>query len=58
LIDGVRRAEVLGRGSLALDEVRHRVEPHAVHAQPEPVIQQAYDGVDDRGVVVIQVRLV
>ncbi len=36
LEDGVRLLEVLVVGSLALDQIGHRVEPQPVHAHVEP----------------------
>ena len=56
--DVVRLVEVRARRPFALDEVGHRIEPHAVDAAIEPEVHHPHHGVDHRRVVEVQVRLV
>ena len=56
--DRVRLLEVLADRSLALDQVRHRVEPQAVDAAIEPELHHPDDRVQNLGVVEVQVGLV
>ncbi len=58
LQEGVRFRQVLAVGALALVEIRHGVQPQPVDAQAEPEIEGSEDGLVDRRVVEIQVRLV
>jgi hypothetical protein len=50
--------EVLAVGAIALEQVRHGVEPEAVEAQPQPVPHHVEHGVGHLGVVVVEVGLV
>ncbi len=54
----VRLGQVLAVGAVALVEVRHGVEPEAVHAEVEPEVQDLEHRRLDLGVVVVEVRLV
>ncbi len=58
LEDRVRLGQVLVVGALALDQVRHRVQAQAVHAQVQPEAHHVEHRLEDRRVVEIQVRLV
>ena len=53
----MRLRQVLAVGALALVEIGHGVEPHAVDAQLEPEIDDRQDRFPDRRVVEIQVGL-
>ena len=50
--------QVLRRGALAGEQVGHGVEPEAVHAHLEPIVDDVDDGVLDVGVVVVEAGLV
>ena len=50
--------QVLAVGALTLEQVRHRVQTHAVDAHVHPVVHDLVDRRDDRRVVVVQVGLV
>jgi hypothetical protein len=54
---GVRFVEVRARRAFALDEIRHRVEAHAVDAAIEPEVHHADDGVEYVRIVEVQVGL-
>ena len=54
----VRLRQVLARGALALDQVRHRVDAEAVHAEIEPELHHPPDLFANGRIVVVQVRLV
>jgi hypothetical protein len=56
--EGVRFGQVFAGGVVALEQVRHGVEPQPVDAHGEPEIQDLEDGLADRRVVEIQIRLV
>ena len=58
LQEGVRLGQVLAIGPLALEEIRHGVQPHAVHAHAEPVVHHLEDRLADLGIVEIEVGLV
>ena len=55
--DGVRLGKVFAGRAIALDQVRHRVDPEAIDAQIEPEIQDRQHLADDRRVVVVEIRL-
>ena len=54
----MRLGQVLVVGPLTHAQVRDRIQPHRVDAEVEPELHHVDDRVDDRGVVVIQIRLV
>ena len=54
---GVRFRQVLVVGAFADAQIRHRVEPQRVDAEIEPELHHVDDGVDDRRVVVVEIRL-
>ena len=58
LEEGVGLGEVLAVGAFALVEVGNRIEPQAVHAEAEPEVEEAEDGLAHVGRVEVQVRLV
>jgi hypothetical protein len=58
LEDVVRLGQVLADRALALDQVRHRIEPQPVDAAIEPEPHHADDRVEHPRVVEVQVRLV
>ena len=57
LQDVVRLAQILVARALALDQVRHRVEPEAVNAEVEPPAHHVDDRLHDLRIVEVQVRL-
>ena len=58
LEEGVRLGQVLAVGALALEQVRHRVQPEAVDAEVEPEPQDVEHRFLHGRVVVVQVGLV
>ena len=56
--DGVRARQVLAVGALALDEVGQGVQAEAVDAGAGPEADDVVNGLDDGGVVVVEVGLV
>ena len=58
LEDLVRLVEVLADRAVTLDQVRHGVEAHPVHATVEPEAHDLDHGRDDLGIVEVQIRLV
>ncbi len=58
LQDLVALGQVLVVGAVALDQIRHRVEPQPVDAHVEPEAQDAHDVGENAGVVVVEVGLV
>ena len=58
LEDRVRLLEVLAGRAFALDQVRHRVEPHAVDAAIEPEAHDSDHRLEHRRVVEVQIGLV
>ena len=50
--------QILTARALALEEIGHRVQPQAVHAEVEPEIQHLHHLVIDLRIVPVQVRLV
>ena len=55
--EGVRLGQVLAVRPLALVEVRHGIQPHAIHAHLQPEIDDPEELLVDGGIVEIQVGL-
>ena len=55
---GVRLGQVFAVRPFALVKIRNRVEPQAVHAEPQPEIQHPHDLLVHHRVIEIQIRLV
>ena len=58
LQDVVRLRQVFAVRALALDQVRHGIEPQAIDAHVEPELHDLEHRVHDRRVVVVQIGLV
>ncbi len=56
--DRVRLGQILAVGSVALDQVRNRVQPEPVHPDIEPELHHPPHGLEHGGIVVVQIRLV
>ncbi len=49
--------QILAVGAFPLEQVGHRIQPHAIHSKSEPVIQDAQDLPADPRVVIVQIGL-
>ena len=58
LEEGMRLGQVLAVGAFAFEQVRHRVQPESVDAQPQPEAQHVDHRFLHGGVLVVQVGLV